>query len=325
MGAAGIRLMARDNSKMIPRPSGFAPSESVSRRLRRFFGPDARTGWLFLVPLIVLVLGLLVYPVVQAFLLSLQDKRAGIPSRFVGLDNYVRLLTSDPAFRRVIVNSLVYTAGALAGKSVLGLILALVLNERIVLRNVWRGFILIPWAMPSVVMAIVMTWMFGTDLGVTNYVLKGLGLIHNPIQWLSVSRMALVTVILVNIWRGFPFFGLNYLAGLQAIPADLYEAASIDGASAWQRFYYITLPGLRFVMLITTLLSMIWTFNDFDIVYLITGGGPHGTTDIFGTFAYQMGFRVGRLGLAAASSIIVMPLEILIIMSLLPRMFKEAE
>jgi ABC-type sugar transport system permease subunit len=298
---------------------------SVASRLRAILGPDWTSGYLFVLPLVLLDLVLLAYPILQAMFLSFYKKDVGSPAVFVGFQNYAQLLTEDPHFRSVIGNSIEYTAFSLAGKLLLGLGLALTLNERVVLRNVWRGYMLIPWAMPTAVLAILMRWMFDANVGVINYILQGAGLIGQPVTWLVGKQTAMLAVVLANIWRGFPFFGLTFLAGMQAIAKELYEAAEVDGASVLQKFRYITLPGLSFVILVTFTLSMIWTFNDFDIVFLMTGGGPNWSTHIFATFAYQLGFKEGSLGYAAASSMMVLPLEILMLALLFPMMLREGD
>jgi len=177
------------------------------------------------------------------------------------------------------------------------------------------------WVAPTVVT--VLSWRWILDLmGVFNYLLKGVGLLEMPVPWLAQYGTAILSLIMINVWRGFPFFGVTLLAGMQAIPQELYEAAEVDGASAWQRFRHITVPSLRTIIMVITILSIIWTFNDFSIVWLLTAGGPGYSTDVFATFAYKSGLRASRLGYGQSVSVILTPVLVLIIMMLSPLMLR---
>jgi ABC-type sugar transport system permease subunit len=275
--------------------------------LKRVLGPDHRLGLLFVSPIVVLVLSLVGYPFVYAIYLSMTEKLVGVPPVFVGLDNYVRL-TWDGFFQRAVVNSFVFTFGSVAFKLVLGMVMALVLTSRVRWRSFWTGVLLIPWVAPTVVSALNFLWIFDGSLGVLNYVLvRVLGVLPQGIGWLSEPGWAMSSVIAVNIWRGFPFFGISFLAGMKAIPAELYEAAAVDGASALQRFRHVTLPGLKNIVIIVTLLSTIWTFNDFQIVYILTKGGPGGTTMVMPVLTYETAFGAQRLGEAIAVALYLLP------------------
>jgi multiple sugar transport system permease protein len=245
--------------------------------------------------------------------------------RFIGLENYRQLLFNDPFFWQVVRNGFIFTIGSVLLKLLVGLIMALVLNQPLVFRGLWRGLLLMPWVAPTVVTAL--SWRWILDLtGVLNLVLRDLGLMTSSIPWLAQYGTAMFSLILVNTWRGFPFFGITLLAGMQAIPQELYEAAEIDGATVWQRFRYVTLPSLRTVILVVTILSIIWTFNDFSIVWLLTGGGPGHATDVFATYTYKLGFVTSRLGYGQTVSVILAPVLIAIIMILSPLMLRgEAE
>jgi ABC-type sugar transport system permease subunit len=191
---------------------------------------------------------------------------------------------------------------------VLGVVMALVLTSNIRFRSVFTGVLLIPWVAPTVVSALNFLWIYDASLGVLNYLLvRVFHLLPQGVGWLSEPGTAMASVIFVNVWRGFPFFGISFLAGMKAIPADLYEAAAVDGAAAAQRFRHVTLPGIRNILIIVVLLSTIWTFNDFAIVYILTKGGPGGATQVLPVFAYEMAFGAQRLGEAIAVALYMLP------------------
>lgn len=277
------------------------------RRLERWLGPDWRLGFLFVMPIVVLVLALVAYPFCYAIYLSMTRKFVGMAPVFVGIENYVRL-ASDGFFQRAVWNSVIFTFGSVIFKLVLGMAMALVLTSKIRFRNLFTGLLLIPWVAPTVVSALNFLWIYDGSLGVLNYVLvKVLGLLPQGVGWLSEAGTAMAAVIFVNIWRGFPFFGISFLAGIKAIPGELYEAAAVDGANAFQRFIHVTLPGLRNIVIIVVLLSTIWTFNDFAIVYILTKGGPGGATMVLPVFTYEMAFGAQRLGDAIAVALYMLP------------------
>ena len=284
--------------------------------------PDAGIGYLFVLPLVVLVLLLIAYPLGSAVYLSLTEKYVGYPPRFVGLKNYVEL-TGDPVFRKVIWNSAVFTVASVTVKLLIGLLMALSLHQALFARRLVRGILLLPWVVPTVITALAWHWMFDALRGFINVSLETLGLIGEPIAWLGQPATAMMAVVVVNIWRGFPFFGVSLLAGLQAIPADLYEAAAVDGASATQRFRHVTLPGLRPVIFVTALISTIFTLNDFNIVYVMTRGGPGIATHILATYTYEVGFQALRWGRAVAVSMYLMPLVVVMIVVLARRLTRE--
>ena len=284
--------------------------------------PDAGIGYLFVLPLVVLVLLLIAYPLGSAVYLSLTEKYVGYPPRFVGLKNYVEL-TGDPVFRKVVWNSAVFTVASVTVKLMIGLLMALSLHKALFARRLVRGILLLPWVVPTVITALAWHWMFDALRGFINVSLETLGLIGEPIAWLGQPSTAMMAVVVVNIWRGFPFFGVSLLAGLQAIPADLYEAAAVDGASATQRFRHVTLPGLRPVIFVTTLISTIFTLNDFNIVYVMTRGGPGIATHILATYTYEVGFQALRWGRAVAVSMYLMPLVVVMIVVLARRLTRE--
>jgi multiple sugar transport system permease protein len=295
------------------------------QRLGRFLGPDVAIGYALLIPLLVIILGLLAYPVVSALLLSFQDKKLGTPGIFIGLANYTELLTRDARFWTVVRNSFVFTFFSIVGKLIIGMVLAVVLNQPLKARSFFRGWLLLPWIAPSLVVTLTWRWMLDGSTGIINFVLMSLHLTKNPVSWLGNTSTAMGSIVAVDIWRGFPFFAVTLLAGMQAIPGELYEAATVDGASNWHKFRYITLPGLRTVILIVTLLSTIWTFNEFQIVYVLTGGGPNFATHIFATYTFSLGFQSSRLGYAVAVSVMLVPILVAIILLLAPLMLRSED
>src|SRR5205085_3935846 len=188
----------------------------------------------------------------------------------------------------------------------------------------FTGVLLVPWVAPTVVSALNFLWIYDGSLGVLNYLLvKVFRILPQGVGWLSEPYTAMASVIFVNIWRGFPFFGISFLAGMKAIPAEMYEAAAVDGANAVQRFLHITLPALRNIMIIVMLLSTIWTFNDFGIVYILTKGGPGGATMVLPVFTYEMAFGAQRLGDAIAVALYMLP-GLAIVIIVLARYMRRA-
>ena len=283
-------------------------SVAASRRLWR---RDAALAYLFLLPLFVLVVGLIVYPFYRAVWLSFTDKLVGYPERFVGLRNYI-YLANDDAFHGVIRASLVFTVASVALKVVTGIAMALVLHVTFRWRNFFRGLFLLPWITSTVIIALTWRWMFDAfpGRGFFNSVLLDAGILSRPIAFMATPEGAMAAVVVANWWRGFPFFGVSYLAGMQSIPPELYEAAAVDGASPWRRFWHVTLPGLKHVIIVTVLLSFIYTLNDFNIIYVMTRGGPGTATQVFGTYSYEVAFNQLRWGRGVTISIYAVPLLI---------------
>ena len=282
-------------------------SRARGSRLARVLGRDWKMGFIFILPIVVLVLALVAYPFTYAVYLSMTRKFVGMPPVFVGLENYIRL-AQDGFFLRAIWNSFIFTFGSVVFKLALGLVMALVLTSNIRFRSFFTGVLLVPWVAPTVVSALNFLWIYDGSLGVLNYMLtKVFGITSQGIGWLSEPGWAMASVIFVNIWRGFPFFGISFLAGMKAIPAELFEAAAVDGANAVQRFLHITVPALRNIVIIVVLLSTIWTFNDFGIVYILTKGGPGGATMVLPVFTYEMAFGAQRLGDAIAVALYMLP------------------
>jgi multiple sugar transport system permease protein len=290
--------------------------------VQRFLLLDSTLGYLFLLPALLVILGLVAYPFASAIVMTFQNKTAGAPGRFIGLANYRELL-ANPVFWRVVFNTAIYTGCGVGLKFFLGLGMALVLNQERRCNNLFRSFLLIPWAIPTVISALNWRWIYDDASGLINNVLVRLNLIDETISWLSNPNLAMGSVIAVVVWQGTPFFTMSFLAGLQAIPKELYEAAEADGAGAMRRFWYVTLPMLKPVLAIVILFSTIFTFSDFNIVQVLTSGGPVNTTHLFATLAYQVGLTGGNLGQGASISLFLFPLLALIVFVQLRYIRKE--
>jgi len=259
------------------------------------------------------LLGLFIaYPFIRGLLLSVTDTRVGVEGPFVGLQNFERLV-SDPIFHLVVWNTCWYTFVTTIFKLGLGLWLALLLNRSFRFKAFTRAFILLPFIIPTVLSTFAWKWMFDPTFSVLNWILYKLGLISSAVNWLGDPELAMFSIIVVNIWRGVPFFAISLLAGLQTISPDLNEAAAIDGAPPLKRFWYITWPLLLPVTMVVVLFSVIQTFADFQIVYVLTGGGPANATHLFSTYAYQLGVGTGLLSQGAAVSLAMFPILMLIV------------
>jgi multiple sugar transport system permease protein len=291
------------------------PGPGSLTRTQRRLGRDWRLAALFLAPTALLVGGLVLVPIVRAIITSTTE-RHGSESVFVGLGNYVAL-AGDGQFHTGVVNSFVYTAYAEIFKVVLGLSAALLLHHRRRGRALLTGLLLVPWVVPTVVTAFSWRALLDPIFGSVNTLLTDSGIgpllatVHLidswPAGWLSDTSLAMPSVILVNVWKGVPFFAVCFLAGLKAIPADQYEAATIDGASSWQRFAHVTLPGLRHVITVTVTLSSIWTFNNFDLIWLLTQGGPGDITAPYVLVAYSKAILQLQYGAGAAVTLVMLP------------------
>jgi len=273
---------------------------------------EGNLAFLLLLPTLVLLGMFIAYPFLRGIMLAVTDTRVGIPGKWVGLDNFARLF-ADPIFHAVVKNTFLYTAVTTVFKLALGLWLALLLNRNFKFKAFTRAFILLPFIVPTVLACFAWKWMFDPTFSVVNWMLWKVGLISSSINWLGDGDLAMLSIIIVNIWRGVPFFAISLMAGLQTISPDLNEAAAIDGAKPLQRFWYITWPLLLPVTMVVVLFSVIQTFADFQIVYVLTGGGPANATHLFATYAYQLGIGTGLLSQGAAVSLAMFPLLFLIV------------
>ena len=280
--------------------------------LTRLLEDERWLAMLLLLPTVALLGLFIAYPFVKGVMLSVTDARVGVPGHFVALQNFVNVW-NDGIFRVAVWNTCAYTFVATVFKLALGLWLAVLLNRHFRGKAITRAFILLPFIIPTVLSTLAWKWMFDPTFSVINWGLFRLGVIHGRINWLGDPNLALISVIIVNIWRGLPFYAITLLAGLQTISPELHEAAAIDGARAWQRFRHVTWPLLLPVTLVVTLFSVIQTFADFQLVYVLTGGGPANATQLFATYAYQIGIGTGLLSQGATISLAVFPVLLLVV------------
>ena len=275
---------------------------------------EGNLAFMLLLPTFVLLGLFIAYPFLRGIMLSVQNARVGVPGSFVGFDNFARL-ASDPIFHAVVRNTLLYTAVTTVFKLVLGLWLAILLNREFKFKAFTRAFILLPFIVPTVLACFAWKWMFDPTMSVVNWALwkAGVMTLGRPIQWLGDGDMAMVSIIIINVWRGVPFFAISLMAGLQTISPDLHEAAAIDGAKPWQRFFHITWPLLLPVTMVVVLFSVIQTFADFQIVAVMTQGGPANATHLFATYAYDLAIRAGQLSQGAAVSLAMFPILFMIV------------
>jgi multiple sugar transport system permease protein len=290
------------------------PRADASQRgpLTRMLEDERWLALVLLLPTLVLLGLFIAYPFVKGVELSVTDTKVGVPGSFVGLSNFAAL-ASDSIFRTAVWNTCVYTVVTTVFKLALGLWLALLLNRHFKGQALTRAFILLPFIIPTVLSTFAWKWMFDPTFSVINWTLFRLGLIHGRINWLGEPGLALISVMIVNIWRGVPFYAISLLAGLQTISPELHEAAAIDGARAWHRFWHVTWPLLLPVTMVVVLFSVIQTFSDFQLVYVLTGGGPANSTQLFATYAYQIGVGTGLLSQGAAISLAMFPVLLLVV------------
>ena len=284
------------------------------KRRVRVFEREAPLGYLLLAPTL-LVLGVfLLYPFVFGIYLSLSDSELGSLGKYIGLDNFRFALVTDSVFRTAVVNTFVYTGVTTVFKLALGLVMALLLNQVFPFQRFARAALLLPYIIPTVLSYEAWRWMFDPTFSVVNWLLVHTHLVAYPgPNWLGVPANAMTALIIVNIWRGTPFYGIAFLAGLQTVPLDLYEAARVDGATRWKQFLHITLPMLRPVLLVVLLLSTILTFADFQGPFVLTNGAPYNSTQLLSIWAYQWGIPGGAIGLGAAISLVLFPLLTIVV------------
>jgi len=300
-----------------------APRASLRVRARELLDREQVLGPAFVAPALLMLLFLVAYPFGMALYFAVSDAFIGRPSHFVGLRNFVNLWQSD-AFRQTFQNAFVFTGSAVALKLILGITLALLLNQQLWFKRLIRGAVLLPWVIPTALSTLGWWWMFSSLYSVVNWTGIALGLLDPPgPNWLGQKYYAMTAVVAVNVWRGLPFFAITILAGLVSIPRDLYEAAEADGAGPVARFWYLTLPLLSPVLAIVVLFSTIFTFSDFNIVYVLTHGGPINSTHFFATLARQIGLETGRIGEGAAISLYLFPVLVFVVYAQLKFVRKE--
>jgi multiple sugar transport system permease protein len=315
------------------RPPVALPSGQVAvtgRRLSRWawisalLENEAILGYVLMTPALLLILVFIAYPFSLGVWMSLTDKLVGKPAHFIGLRNFTHLFESN-IFWRTVWNTVLFTCSATLLKAVLGMWLAVLLNRKIRFARFVRATVLLPFIVPTVLSGLAWLWMFDATFSVFNWTLRWLwrtaegllgadwGYFRGPL-WLGDPMWAMLSIILVNTWRGIPFFAITFLAGLQTVPIELYDAGDVDGATGWQKFWHITLPLIRPIAVVVVVFSFVVTFADFQVVYVLTRGGPHNSTHLFATLAYQLGMASGNLGEGAAVALFMFPFLALVIL-----------
>ncbi|NNH84220.1 sugar ABC transporter permease [Rhizobium laguerreae] len=263
-------------------------------------------GFLFMLPAAVFLVCFLTYPLGLGVWLGFTDTRIGRDGIFIGLENY-QFLMDDGVFWLSVFNTILYTSVASVLKFALGLWLAMLLNQHLPFKSFFRAIVLLPWVVPTVLSALAFWWIYDSQFSIISWSLMQLGLISGPINFLGDPINARISVIVANVWRGIPFVAISLLAGLQTIPASLQEAASLDGATSWQRFRYVTLPMLTPIIAVVMTFSVLFTFTDFQLIYVLTKGGPVNATHLMATLSFQRGIPGGQLGEGAAIAVAMVP------------------
>jgi multiple sugar transport system permease protein len=299
-GAAGLEVA-------LPHPGATRPAG-----LTRFLESERLLAMLLLAPTVILLGTFIAYPFVMGVWLSLSNTSVGNVGEFVGLHNFVKAW-NDSIFQTAFRNTFFYTFWATIFKLVLGMWLALLLNRHFRGKRIVRAAMLLPFIVPTVLSTFAWRWMFDPTFSVLNWLLYQAGFITTKLPFLSDGTYGMWCAIVVNTWRGMPFFAISLLAGLQTISPDLQEAASLDGANGWHRFWHVTWPLLKPVTLVVVVFSIIQTFSDFQLVYVLTGGGPANATHLLATYAYQIGVATGLLGEGAAVSLFMLPVLFIVV------------
>ncbi|WP_298829322.1 carbohydrate ABC transporter permease [uncultured Piscinibacter sp.] len=274
--------------------------------LEKFQNNPNALGWAFMLPAAVLLIGLLAYPLGLGTWLGFTDAKIGRPGEWVGLENF-QYLVGDSVTQLALFNTLFYTVVASVLKFVLGLWLALLLNKNLPFKSFFRAVVLLPWIVPTALSAIAFWWLYDAQFSVFSWVLTQLGWIDRYIDFLGDPWNARLSTIAANVWRGVPFVAISLLAGLQTISPSYYEASAIDGATPWQQFRHVTLPLLTPIIAVVMTFSVLFTFTDFQLIYVLTRGGPLNATHLMATLAFQRGIPGGSLGEGAALATLMVP------------------
>ena len=288
------------------------------KRIKQFFRYD-NIGMLFALPAFLYMLFFVGYPIISNFMLSFQDVTVKtLKSQvkpFVGLQNYIELFTQDDVLLTSLWNTFIFTVSCLVFQFIIGFALALFFNRNFRISKPVRGLLMMPWMIPITVTALIFKFMFGTDVGIINYLLRAVGIISQSVDWLTNTKTAMGAVIFANIWIGIPFNMILIATGLTTIPTELYESASIDGAGKLQSFLKITLPLLKPTIESVLILGFIYTFKVYDLVYVMTSGGPVNSTHMLSTYSYKLSFEMFKYSKGAAVANILF--VVLLIISLL--------
>ena len=286
----------------------------------------AATPYGFLLPAVLITALVILLPAAQTVWLSLQDYLLYDPeaAKFVGVGNFTAALR-DETFWISLGHSAVWVGGIVGAQLLLGLGAALLLNESFWWRGAARALVIVPWALPSVIIGLMWTWIYDFNVGVLNDVLLRLGVLSEPVAWLANPSTALACVMLALIWQGFPFFAVMILAGLQSVPGELYEAAEIDGATRWRRFVHVTAPGIAGIVATAVLLRVIWTANSLDVILVMTGGGPGYATHTLPLYAFLRAYAGMEFGYASALALLLTLALLSIVWLYVSRQAKETE
>ena len=263
---------------------------------------------MFVLPVTVLLLGICIYPFCSGVGMGFTNYNLLRPGkeRFVGFENITKILTTDTEFWHALGFSVFYALMTVLLSYIFGLVCALLMNKPIKGKNIFRALLLLPWVVPTVVAANTWIWILNAETGLINNFLQSLHLIKEPILFLSDTTIVKITAMVIGAWKNFPFMMLVILAGLQSIPSEVYESAYVDGANKWKTFFHITFPLLKSVTMISTVLMVIWTFSNFDLIYLLTKGGPVDATMTISIYAYNTAFFRNDMGYASAISVVMM-------------------
>ncbi len=275
------------------------------KKITKLLEKDPYFGWILVAPILIWMMGTLLYPLFEAIILGFKNVGyAGTEGHWVGLKNYLALFSND-IFIKSLWITLIWTVANVVLQIGIALIGAKILNQDFFGKNFIRNWIIIPWVLPSIVLATLGKWILDPSLGIVNYILKSIGLIHAPISFLSDINTALPWVILLNVWRWFPFFLVMFLAALQTVPKELYEATEIEQANAWQKFYYVELPEIMPILKIQILLCALWAANIFDTIWLLTRGGPSSTSTTLPILIYLKAFQEYRISQASTIAVVM--------------------
>ncbi|TCL54586.1 carbohydrate ABC transporter membrane protein 1 (CUT1 family) [Kineothrix alysoides] len=298
------------------------------KNIKKFFKYD-NAGIFFVLPALAYMLAFVGYPIIYNFILSFQDVTArnlknGIRD-FIGFKNYIDLFTQDNVLTASLWNTLVFTVSCLVFQFIVGFALAVFFNKKFAFSKPVRGLLMMPWMIPITITGLIFKFMFGTDVGIINYFLKTIGLIGENVEWLTSTTTAMPAVIFANIWIGIPFNMILIATGLTIIPTELYESASIDGANKLQSFWRITVPLLKPTIESVLILGFIYTFKVYDLIYVMTSGGPVNSTQVLSTYSYKLSFEMFKYSKGAAVANILFVILFLISLAYLKYVYTEEE
>jgi multiple sugar transport system permease protein len=304
-------------------PGAVVAEAAQSARRARVRLRENVEGLVWVAPAFIYLAFFIAYPFVMSIFLSLSSARVGSPEwHYIGFTNFQRIF-ADPTFWQTVRNSFIFTFGSEAIRLLIGLPLAFAMNRSFKGKRIVQGVILIPFVIPIALSSLAWKWMFDSLYSVINWMLMTLHIIDYPWQWLGEPGLAMWSVIILNVWRGFPFSAVILLAGLTAVPVEVIEAAKIDGAGPLRRFVYVVAPIVRPILAVGLLYSIVFSFTDFSAVWLLTQGGPYNTTHVFGTYAYNVGINAGDIGQGAAITLFMFPLLAVFVVVMLRLLRRE--